>query len=103
MEKLTPEEIKTLIKASQIAREKGIKLGASVKEICEQGGISRKTGYQWLKAEDVSKAKKEENFQEFVHREVNHQKLLKENAKLKFENEGLNLAMELHGVKKNSI
>ncbi len=58
MGKLTPEEIKTLIKASQIARERGIKLGVSVKEICEQGGISRKTGYQWLKEEDVSKEKK---------------------------------------------
>ncbi len=53
-----------------------------------------------LKRRMYPKAKKEENFQEFVHREVNHQKLLKENAKLKFENEGLNLAMELHGVKK---
>jgi len=103
MKKLTPEEIKTLIKASQIAREKGIKLGVSVKEICEQGGISRKTGYQWLKDEDISKAKNEKSFQEFVHREVDHQKLLKKNAKLKFENEGLHLAMEIHGVKKNSI
>lgn len=103
MKNLTPEEIKTLIKASQIARERGIKSGASVKEICEQAGISRKTGYQWLKEDDVSKAKKEKDFQEFVHLEVDHQKLLKENAKLKFENEGLNIAMEIHGVKKNSI
>jgi len=48
MEKLTPEEVKVLIKASQIAKEKGITKGASVKEICEKAGISRKTGYQWV-------------------------------------------------------
>ncbi len=32
MEKLTPEEVKVLIKASQIAKEKGITKGASVRK-----------------------------------------------------------------------
>ena len=53
MEELTPEEVKLLIKASKIAKAKGIKRGASVKEICEKAGISRKTGYQWVKDADT--------------------------------------------------
>ena len=107
MEKLTPEEVKALIKASRIARGKGIKQGANVKEICEKAGISRKTGYQWLKEEEASKKKKEDELQKLVHLKVEHQKLLKKNARLCFENEGMRLAMEIHGVdeaiKKNSI
>ena len=98
MEKLTHEEIKTLIKASQLARKKGIKPGLSVKEICHKAGISRKTGYQWLKEDQASKEKKEKEFQKLVHLKVDHQKLLNEHAKLKFENEGMHLAMDIHGV-----
>lgn len=107
MEKLTPEEVKALIKASRIAREKGVKPGANVTEICEKAGISRKTGYQWFKEENAAKMKKEEELQKLVHLKVDHQKLLKENARLRFENEGMHVAMEIHGmkdaVKKNSI
>ena len=66
-EKLTHDEVNTLIKASQLAREKGIKLGVNVKEICQQAGISRKTGYQWLKEEQESNRKKEEKFDVFFH------------------------------------
>ncbi len=99
-EKLTHDEVNTLIKASQLAREKGIKLGVNVKEICQQAGISRKTGYQWLKEEQESNKKKEEKFQKFVHMEVDHQKNLQEQARLKFEIEGLRLAMEIHGMDK---
>lgn len=98
MEELTPEEIKLLIKASQLAREKGIKQGASVKEICKIAGISRKTGYQWLKDEEASIKKKEQEFQKFVHLKVDHQKLLQKHARLQFENEGIHIAMEIHGV-----
>jgi len=107
MENLTPEEVKTLMKASRIAREKGIKSGANVKEICEKAGISRKTGYQWLKDEEASKKKKDDELQKLVHLSVEHQKLLGKNNKLRFENEGMRLAIEIHGVdeviKKNSI
>jgi len=97
---LTPEEVKALIKASRIAREKGIKPGDSVKEICLKAGISRKTGYQWLKQEAVSKEKKDEDLQKLNHLKVEHQKLLAEKSKLQFENEGMRLAMEIHGVNK---
>jgi hypothetical protein len=107
MEELTPEDVKALIKASRIAREKGIKPGANVKEVCEKAGISRKTGYQWLKEEEASKKKKDDELQKLVHLKVEHQKLLEKNARLRFENEGMRLAMEIHGVdkgiKKNSI
>ena len=107
MEKLTPEDVKALIKASRIAREKGIKSGANVKEVCEKAGISRKTGYQWLKEEESSKKKKADELQKLAHLKVEHQKLLEKNARLRFENEGMRLAMEIHGVdkgiKKNSI
>jgi transposase-like protein len=99
-EKLTHDEVNTLIKASKLAREKGIKLGVNVKEICQQAGISRKTGYQWLKEEQESNRKKEEEFQKLVHMEVDHQKNLQEQARLKFEIEGLRLAMEIHGMDK---
>jgi transposase-like protein len=107
MEKLTPEEVKSLIKASRIAREKGLKSGANVKEICKKAGISRKTGYQWLKEDAATKKGKDEDHQKLVHLKVDHQKLLAENARLRFENEGIHLALEIHGVKdvikKNSI
>ena len=107
MEKLTPEEVKALIKATRIAREKGLKSVTNVKEICEKAGISRKTGYQWLKEDDAAKKRKEEELQKLIHLKVDHQKLLAENARLRFENEGIHLAMEIHGVKddikKNSI
>lgn len=95
-EKLTHDEVNTLIKASQLVREKGIKL--NVKEICQQAGISRKTGYQWLKEEQKSNKKKEEEFQKLVHMKVDHQKNMQEQSRLKFEIEGLRLAMEIHGM-----
>jgi len=99
-EKLTHDEVNTLIKASRLAREKGIKLGVNVKEICQQAGISRKTGYKWLKEEQECNKKKDEEFQKLVHMKVDHQKNLQEQAKLKFEIEGLRLAMEIHGMDK---
>jgi transposase len=107
MEELTPEEVKVLIKASWIARQKGIKQGLSVKEICQKAGISRKTGYQWLKQEEASKAKKQEEEKTQADISDKYEKLLKENAWLRFENEGIRLSMEIHGlgdvIKKNSI
>jgi len=98
MEELTSEEIKILIKASQLAREKGIKQGASVKEICKIAGISRKTGYQWLKDEEALIKKKKEELQKLIHLQVDHQKLLEKHARLRFENEGMHIAMDIHDM-----
>ena len=91
MEKLNPEEVKLLIKAAQIAREHGITKGASVKEICDKAGISRKTGYKWVNETDTSKEKED------ILLQIDHQKLLKKYNDLLFENEGIHLAMEIHG------
>lgn len=107
MEELTPEEVKLLIKASWIARQKGIKQSLSVKEICQKAGISRKTGYQWLKQEEAARAKRQGEDQNQADISDKYEKLLKENAWLRFENEGIRLSMEIHGlgdaIKKNSI
>ncbi len=97
MEKLSPEEVKVLIKASQIAKKKGIKKGASVKEICEKAGVSRKTGYQWVNEASASSKDNKNAMQKLVHQAVDHQKLLNKYADLRIENEGLRLAMEIHG------
>lgn len=91
MGKLNPEEVKLLIKAAQIAREHGITKGASVKEICDKAGISRKTGYKWVNETDTSKEKED------ILLQIDHQKLLKKYNDLRFENEGIRLAMEIHG------
>src|SRR3989339_11620 len=98
MEELTPEEVKVLIKASWIARQKGIKQSISVKEICQKAGISRKTGYQWLKQEQAAIGKKQEEDQNHADISDKYEKLLKENAWLRFENEGIRLSMEIHGL-----
>lgn len=107
MEELTPEEVKLLIKASWIARKKGIRQSLSVKEICQKAGISRKTGYQWLKQEEAALSKKQEEDQNHADISDRYDKLLKENTWLRFENEGIRLSMEIHGlgdvIKKNSI
>lgn len=107
MEKLTPEEVRVLIKAAQIAKEKGITKGASVKEICEKAGISRKTGYQWVGEADKSVKDTEDAIRRFSDLEVKHQEISKKYADLSVENKGLHLAMEIHGfdelVKKNSL
>jgi len=91
MEKLNSEEVKILIKASQIAREHGITKRASVKEICDKAGISRKTGYKWVNEAGTTKEKED------IFLQVDHQKLLKKYNDLCVENEGIHLAMEIHG------
>jgi transposase len=107
MEKLTPEEVRVLIKASQIAKDKGITKGASVKEICEKAGISRKTGYQWVGEADKSVKDNEDAIRKLSDLEVEQQKISKKYNDLSVENKGLRLAMEIHGfdelVKKNSL
>jgi len=97
MGELTPEEVKILIRASKIAKEKGIKKRASVKEICDKAGISRKTGYQWVNEADASKKANDAAIEELDLLKGEHEKLLKENKDLKIYNEGLHVRMEIHG------
>ena len=100
MGKMTPEEVAILIKARNISKDKGIKKGVSVKEICEHAGISRKTGYQWLQKYEAARNEKEYNAKENAKLVKDHQELLKENDYLNFMNEGRQLAMEIHGFDK---
>jgi transposase len=94
MGELTPEEVKILIKASQITREKGITRGASVKEICDKAGISRKTGYQWVKEPNAPDNKDAQKL-ELIKKE--HEKLQRQFKEALIKIEGLHLAMEIHG------
>jgi len=98
MEDLTPEEVKLLIKASKIAKAKGITRGASVKEICDKAGISRKTGYQWVNEEDISVTKNEDAIEKLSHLRIEQQKILNKYKESLIENEGLHLAIEIHGL-----
>jgi hypothetical protein len=98
-EKLTAEEVATLIRARQIAKAKGLRPEINVKEICEAGGIARKTGYQWAEKRGQGPTEEEQRL-----REENRQ-LQAENEELgqryeqeRFENEGRKLAWKIHGV-----
>lgn len=98
MEELTPEEVKLLIKASKIAKAKGITRGASVKEICEKAGISRKTGYQWANDADTSTKDNDAAIEKLAYLRIEHQKMLSKHKEALIENEGLHLAIEIHGL-----
>ena len=62
-EHLDPQEVALLIKARQILKAKGLDTDSDITGICEAGGISRKTGYQWardLKINDEDRDLKDE-------------------------------------------
>lgn len=98
-ERLTAEEVATLIRARKIAKAKGLRPEMDVKAICEAGGISRKTGYQW--AEKLGQGPREE--EQRLREEI--RQLRGENEELgqryeeeRFANEGRKLAWQIHGV-----
>ncbi|MEA3363512.1 MAG: hypothetical protein U9Q61_09655 [Thermodesulfobacteriota bacterium] len=70
---------------------------ASVSSICSIAGIARKTGYKW--DEDLQR-KLSDTSTDSVEIETEYEKLKKEIEQLKYENEGLHLAWEIHDVKK---
>ena len=95
---LSKEETAILIRARRIQKEKNVPEGASVSGICDIAGVARKTGYKWdadlqRKMSGVSSSREEQP-------ESEHEKLKKEMELLKFENEGLKLAWEIHDVDK---
>lgn len=95
-DKLTREEVATLIRARKIANAKELDKGADVKTICEAAGISRKTGYQW--AEKLTKAPDDSNAEKLARLQTAHEQLEKKYEWVSFENEGRKLAWEIHGV-----
>jgi hypothetical protein len=99
-EKLTPEEVAILIRARKILKARALAKDIDVKKICEQAGISRKTGYEWaakfIKTDQQDDD--EEARRELARLKAEHEQLKKRHDDLKFENEGRKLAWEIHGV-----
>ena len=99
-DQLSAEEVAILIRARKIINARGIAKDADVKTICQAGGISRKTGYQWAEkfatsARQDDLAKLQEELEQF---QIKHRVLEKSYDDLRFENEGRKFAWEIHGV-----
>lgn len=98
-ENLSRDEVALLIRGRRILRDRGLKLDADVKTICEAAGISRKTGYQWSEQFGPEARRREESLSGELARLREEKALLeKRNDDLNFENEGRKLAWEIHGV-----
>ena len=88
-----------LIRGRKVLRDRGLKLDADVTTICNAGGISRKTGYQWAEQMGPEAQKRRDELQEEVDRlEAEKKELEKRYDDILFENEGRKLAWEIHGV-----
>lgn len=89
----------TLIRARQIAKAKGVRPDLDVKAICEAGGISRKTGYQWAEKLGQGPTAEEQRLREELRQlQAAHEELGRRYEQERFENEGRKLAWKLHGV-----
>ena len=70
-----------------------------MKRICEEAGISRKTGYQWANKLEQNRDIEGVDLQEaFNHLTAEHDELKKRYDDVRFENEGRKLAWKIHGV-----
>ncbi len=98
-ERLTSEEVAMLIRARQILKQKGLSEDANVKAICEAAGISRKTGYQWVRKLQQRPSKEDVELREELARlKAQHEQLKRRFDDVRFENEGRKLAWKIHGV-----
>jgi len=98
-EALSPEEIAILIRGRKILKAKGLPKDTDVKRICEEAGISRKTGYQWAnKLEQKNDSEVDDLQEQFNRLQAEHEGLKKRYDDARFENEGRKLAWEIHGV-----
>jgi hypothetical protein len=98
-EKWNPEDVATLIRGRKILKAKGLPKDSDVKKICEEAGISRKTGYQWANKLEGKKESEEDDFEgQFKRLQVEHEELKKRYDDERFENEGRKLAWKIHGV-----
>jgi len=78
-------------------KAKGLDMDSDIASICEAGGISRKTGYQWardLKINDEDRDLKDE----LARIKAEHEDLKKRFDRMDFENEGRKIAWEIHEV-----
>lgn len=98
-DKLTEEEVAVLIRARQLLKQEGLPPDADVQTICRHAGISRKTGYQWVKK--VPDKDQETQLRcELDQLKTEHKDLEKRFADALFENEGRKIAWEIHDVEK---
>lgn len=98
-EKWNPEDIAILIRGRKVLKAKGLPKDADVKKICEEAGISRKTGYQWANKLEEKKGSDVNDLEEqFKRLQAEHEELKKRFDDVRFENEGRKLAWEIHGV-----
>jgi hypothetical protein len=96
---LTPEEVAILIRARRLQKEKGLGPDTDVKTLCDQAGISRKTGYQWEKRVlNSSKGVEEKLRQDLEQLKAEHDKLKKDYDDVCWENQGRKIAWEIHEV-----
>ena len=100
-EEMSPDEIATLIRGRKILKARGLPKDADVKRICEEAGISRKTGYQWVNRLEQKKESEVDDLEERFNRlQAEHEELKKCYDDVRFENEGRKLAWKIHGVDK---
>lgn len=98
-DELSPDEVAILIRGRKILKTKGLPKDTDVKRICEEAGISRKTGYQWAnKLEQKNDSEVDEFKEQFNRLQAEHEGLKKRYDDVRFENEGRKLAWQIHGV-----
>lgn len=70
-----------------------------MKAICEAGGISRKTGYQWAEKLGQGPTEEERRLREELRQlEAENEEWGQRYEQERFENEGRKLAWQIHGV-----
>ena len=98
-DKLSADEVATLIRARQLLKQKGLSADADIKTICQYAGISRKTGYQWA---DKLGQRQDDALKElqakYARLKVEHEELEKRYDDARFENEGRKIAWEIHHI-----
>ena len=98
-ENLTPEEVAVMIRARKLLKEKGFAVDTDVKTLCDQAGISRKTGYQWEKRLFNASTGIEEKLRRDLEQfNAEHEKLKKDYDDVRWENRGRKIAWEIHEV-----
>ena len=98
-DKLTREEVATLIRARQIQKKQGIAPDTSISGICHAAAISRKTGYEWLGKFGTQQLDKQHELADmFSTLQRDHEQLQQAHDDLTFEHKGLELAWEIHRV-----
>ena len=96
-EKLSPKEVAMVIRARRLLKEKKFAVDTDVSTLCEQAGISRKTGYQWEKRLDDD-SRQNQLRQDLERLKADHEKLKKDYDDVCWENEGRKIAWEIHEV-----